>query len=163
MVDTKIQADIEKYLQARHEILKLGQEHPDRIGGNDNVIGRIGEFIALRFLEGLGQRPVKVLSSSNPGYDLIEGDRKTQVKVITEENNRGRTVRLKDPWDQLLVIKLGKHYKPVRIGILTQDQNRRALSENNWSKTPVVSLGMLQPGGLIGKYGCVYQGSEIVV
>lgn len=163
MVDTKIQAAIEKYLQARHEILELGREHPGRIGGNDNIIGRIGEFIALRFLERLCQRPVKVLSSSNPGYDLIEEDRKTQVKVITEENTRGRTVRLKEDWDQLLLIELGEHYRPIRIGLLTKDQHRQAISENGWSGIPVVSRTMLQPKGLIGKYGRVYESSEIIL
>lgn len=162
-MDTKIQAAIEKYLLARHEILELGREHPDRIGGNDNIIGRIGEFIALRFLERLGQNPIKILVSSNPGYDLVEGDRKTQVKVITEENIRGRTVRLKEDWDQLLLVELGEHYRPTRIGLLTKGQHRRAISENGWSSMPVISRTMLQSNGLIGRYGRVYKGEAIVV
>src|SRR5687768_5356675 len=120
MSDAAIQVAIDKYLQARHELLVLGRTHPTRIGGNDNIIGRIGEFIALRFLESIGQRPVKVLSSSNPGFDLIEGGVQTQVKVMTEENQRGRNVRLTEPWSQLVLVELGTHYKPTRIGFLTK-------------------------------------------
>lgn len=89
MFDLQIQAAIDKYLEARHELLLLGKAHPHRIGGNDNIIGRIGEFIALRFLESLGQKPMKMEGSSNQGYDFIDGSVQTQVKVITEENKKG--------------------------------------------------------------------------
>lgn len=161
MPGSKIQTAIERYLLARRDLLQLGREHPGRIGGNDNIIGRIGEFIALRFLEGLGQCPSKVSGSSNRGYDLIDGRRKTQVKVITEENQNGRTMRLTEPWNQLVLIELGERYRPIRIGILTKAQHQRALAENpNWSSTPVVTRTKLGANGLIGRYGRVYQGDE---
>jgi hypothetical protein len=164
MSDFKIQQAIDNYLQVRHELLLLGQEHPARIGGNDNIIGRIGEFIALRFLESLGQRPTKVEGSSNPGYDLIEGTLQTQVKVMTEENQRGRNVRLTEPWNQLVLIELGEHYKPKRIGLLTRAQHLQSCQENKtWSSTPYVKRTMLGPKGLIGRYGRVYTGSEVAV
>lgn len=164
MFDAKIQGAIEKYLLARHELLQLGRVHPGRIGGNDNLIGRIGEFIALRFLEGLGQQPTKVLRSSNQGYDLLEEDRQTQVKVITEENQKGRNVRLTEPWNQFVLIELGMHYKPMRIGILTKTQQEQALAENaGWSPTPIVKRTMLGPKGLVGRYGRVYQENELTL
>lgn len=164
MPDTQIQAAIDKYLQARHELLLLGKAYPSRIGGNDNIIGRIGEFIALRFLESLGQSPEKVMGSSNPGYDLIEGTIQTQVKTITEENQKGRNVRLTEPWTQLVLVELGSHYKPKRIGLLTRAQYQRACQENpTWSVTPYVKRSMLGPGGLIGRYGRVYEGGEIAI
>ena len=53
MPRAEIQSAIERYLQARHELLDLGRKHPGLIGGNDNILGRIGEFIALRFLQNL--------------------------------------------------------------------------------------------------------------
>src|SRR5258706_13039508 len=109
MSDTDIQRSIDKYLQARHELIELARKHPGRIGGNDNIIGRIGEFIGLRFLESLGQKPIKADGSSNTGYDLLENEIKTQVKVITEENQKGRNVRLVEPWTQLVEIELGQH------------------------------------------------------
>lgn len=156
MSDSDIQKAIEKYLQARKLILELGETYPDRIGGNDNIIGRIGEFIALRFLEAEGQRPTKVDGGSNRGYDLIEGTTKTQVKVITTENQNGRTVRLKKPWNQFVLIELGEHYKPVRIGLISESQHEVALSENpKWSRNPFVKLTMMGDKGLIGKYGKV--------
>ena len=102
--------------------------------------------------------------SSNPGYDLIDGQIQTQVKVITEENQKGRNVRLTEPWNQLLLIELGQHYRPVRIGVLTKEQHQKALSENsNWSSTPIVKRTMLGPKGLISRYGRVYQGNELSV
>lgn len=164
MTDTQIQAAIDKYLQARQELLLLGEAHPHRIGGNDNIIGRIGEFIALRFLESLGQKPTKVEGSSNQGYDFIEQEVQTQVKVITEENKKGRNVRLVEPWTQLVVVELGEGYKPNRIGVLDKCQFQRACSENeNWCVTPYVKRSMLGRKGLIGKYGRVYQREEVGV
>ena len=137
MSDAEIQTAIERYLLARHDLLQLGRVRPGRIGGNDNIIGRIGEFIALRFLEGLGQHPTKVRGSSNQGYDLVEKQRQTQVKVITEENQKGRNVKLTEPWNQFVLIELGQHYKTVRIGILTKAKQEEALAENaGWSRTP---------------------------
>lgn len=160
--DSDIQEAIEKYLQARKLILEIGEMHPDRIGGNDNIIGRIGEFIALRFLEAKGQRPIKVSGSSNPGYDMIEGSTKTQVKVITNENKKGRSVRLKQPWNQFLLIELGEHYKPERIGLISEVQHKIALSDNpTWSPNPIVKLTMLGEKGLVGRYGKVYLKDEI--
>lgn len=162
MSDVQIQEAIDKYLQARHELLLLGREHPSRIGGNDNIIGRIGEFIALRFLEKLGQNPVKVKGASNPGYDLIDGALKTQVKVMTEENQNGRNVRLTEPWNQLVLIELGEHYKPKRIGLLTREQHTLSCRDNTtWSATPYVKRTMLGPKGLIGRYGRVYTSDEV--
>ena len=161
-VDQTIQDVIDKYLFARHELLVLGRAHPTRIGGNDNIIGRIGEFIGLRFLESLGQHPLKILHKSNCGFDLIEGELRTQVKVITEENQRGCTVRLTEPWNQLLLIELGAHYKPIRIGLLTKDQHKLALGENrSWSHKPIVKRTMLGPKGLIARYGRVYRREEL--
>lgn len=165
MSDVQIQAAIDAYLRGRHDLLELSKEHPGRIGGNDNIIGRIGEFIALRFLEAKGQKPVKVEGSSNPGFDLVD-DRKirTQVKVITAENIRGRSVRLQDPWDQLVLIELGDGYQPIRIGVLSKHEHTRACEENaGWSATPIVRRSMLGSKGIVGRYGRVYEGDEIAV
>jgi len=156
MSDTKIQKAVNRYIKARKEIIKLGKIS-DRISGNDNIIGRIGEFIALRFLESLGQKPKKVLLSSNPGYDLIDNKTLTQVKVITAENKLGRNVRLNKPWTQLVLIELDENYEPRRIGILTEKNHNKSQKENkSWSKTPIVKLTMLGNKGLIGRYGKIH-------
>lgn len=160
--DDEIKQAIEAYLQARKRILAIGLDVPERIGGNDNIIGRIGEFLGLRFLEALGQRPEKVEGASNPGYDLVEGDCRTQVKAITHENQRGRSVRLTPGWTQFLLMELGEHYTPDRIGLLTLEQQQLALDAGfAKTETPVVSLTMLGAKGLIGSYGRVYDREEI--
>ncbi|WP_192036170.1 hypothetical protein [Halomonas sp. YLGW01] len=160
--DAQIQAAIEDYLQSRKAILELGREVPGRIGGNDNIIGRIGEFLGLRFLESLGQAPQKAAGLSNPGYDLFDGELLTQVKAITQENQRGRSVRLTPGWNQFLLIELGEHYTPIRIGLLTENQQQQAIHDGfAKTETPVVSLSMLGPKGLIGRYGQVYSQDQI--
>ncbi len=164
MSDQTIQSAIDKYLHYRHKLLVLSEKYPDRMGGNDNLIGRIGEFIALGFLEALGQHPEKVEGRSNPGHDLIEGDIKTQVKVMTGENIKGRNVRLTEPWTQFVLIELGTGYKPTRIGLLTKAQHKMSRNDNpGWSTHPYVKRSMLGPKGLIGQYGRVYSGGEIDV
>jgi hypothetical protein len=165
MPDTKIIAAIQRYLRVRHEVLELGRQYPARIGGNDNIIGRIGEFIALRYLEKLGQRPSKTdLASNNPGYNLVDNRVKTQVKVITEENKRGRSVRLRKPWTQFVLVELGANYQCTRIGILTASEHQRARRENTgWSPEPIVSTSMLAENGLIGRYGSVRTGADVAM
>lgn len=163
--DAEIQDVIEGYLQARQRILELGREVPERIGGNDNIIGRIGEFIGLRFLESLGQQPIKVKGSANPGYDLYDSEdneRLTQVKAITHENQRGRSVRLTPGWTQFLLLELGEHYIPERIGVLTSEQQKQAIADGfAKTATPVVSLTMLSAKGLIGRYGWMYGAKQL--
>ena len=164
MSDIEIQKSINEYLEARKKILDVGRKYPDRIGGNDNIIGRIGEFIALRFLESIGQKPIMAESSSNKGYDLIQNKILTQVKVITSENKNGRNVRLKKPWTQFLLIELGDNYTPKRIGLITETQHQEALKENKtWSLNPYVKLTMLGKKGMVGRYGKVYCENEISI
>lgn len=156
--DTEIDHAITDYIKARKRIIQLGERYPDHIGGNDNIIGRIGEYYAIRFLERKGHSPAKGPNTSNKGYDLIDTKTKirTQVKVITTENRAGRTVRVREPWDQLLLITLDENYGVDRIGLLTKGQFKQARKEcPGWVAEPFVKLTMLGPKGLIGKYGTV--------
>ena len=57
------------YLKARSEFLELANTD-EILKGNDNIIGRIGEFIAFQFLEEKGRNPQTVLRLNNPGYDM---------------------------------------------------------------------------------------------
>ena len=154
MIHRQIKTAIKDYVRARRKLIALGENHPTLIGGNDNIIGRIGEYIAICYLEELGQKPRKVGSKSNKGFDLSEGRRLTQVKVITQENKNGRNVRLKKPWTQFVLIELGDDYEPTAIGLLTAKQHNKALREHsNWSKEPIVKRSMLGDSGLLGAYG----------
>lgn len=162
LVEYSIKITIQKYLQSRSELIEIGKMYPDLLGGNDNMIGRIGEYIALKFLKKIGQNPKKVIGSSNPGFDLIDGNIMTQVKCITKENINGKTVRLTKPWNQFLLIELDNDYIPERVGIINNEQFNYAIKENNtWSQNPIVKLTMLSGKGLIGKYGKVYKKEEI--
>lgn len=162
MKNALINSAIDVYITARRHLLSLGDEWPDRIGGNDNLIGRIGEFIALRFLESIGQTPKKVLNPTNAGFDFRDGGRLTQVKVITKENTGRRIGRLTGKWTQFVLIELDPSYAPLRIGILAASQHRKALTANpRWSKEPIVKITMLNPGGLVGRYGEVHDDSLI--
>lgn len=159
MTDHKVRRVITQYISARRKLISLGESHPELLGGNDNMIGRIGEYIALRFLQKKKQKPKKVQSKSNKGFDLVEGKRRTQVKVITQENKKGRSVRLKKPWNQFVLICLDENYKPTKIGFLTAKQHNKALKENQkrkWSKEPLVKSSMLGERGLISRYGEVH-------
>jgi hypothetical protein len=162
MSDREIQEAVDSYFRARAALIAVGRKHPDRFAGNDNMVGRFGEFIALQFLERLGQRPVKVADLANAGFDLVEGTVRTQVKVISAENQLGRSVRLKEPWDQLMLIQLCPDYRPLRLGLLTKEQCSAARQAGHISSpNPFVTLGMLGPRGLISKYGRVYEQHEI--
>ena len=46
------------YFFARQSFLSaISHDHPE-LGGNDNIVGRIGEFIALQFLEAKDRKSV---------------------------------------------------------------------------------------------------------
>lgn len=156
-IDAEIQGAINAYLKARSALRALGEKHPKRMGGNDNLIGRIGEFMALRFFEEQGRKPKKVRGgnhSTNPGFDLVEGGALIQVKVITHENKLGRSSRLRAPWTELLLIELGSDYKHSRIGHLrAKDHAVARKKDKRLSKFPIVRRSMLEDNGLIGLYG----------
>jgi hypothetical protein len=161
-IDAEIQDAINAYLKARAALRALGDSHPERMGGNDNLIGRIGEFMALRYFEQQGRRPKKVRGgnhSTNPGFDLVEGGSRIQVKVITHENKRGRSTRLRAPWTELLLIELGPDYRHCRIGHLrAKDHVAARKADMRLSKSPIVRRSMLEANGLIGLYGEVTRG-----
>ena len=86
------------YLQARMEFegkvasLQL-EEH---LGGNDNFVGRIGEFLAMRYLEQFHGLEVKHARGKNynesrPATDLLAGNIWWSVKCLTLENNKMKT------------------------------------------------------------------------
>ena len=101
----QVMSDVQKamslaldYLQARVEFeakvksLQL-KEH---LGGNDNFVGRIGEFLAMRYLEQFHGLEVehargKNYNESRPATDLLAGNIWWSVKCLTLENNKMKT------------------------------------------------------------------------
>ena len=144
------------YLTARQSFRKATDNDP-LLSGNDNIVGRIGEFIACQFLVNQLKRS-KVARNKNiveQGYDVIADGKMVSVKTITSENIRGRSTRVKSPWDELVLIDL-QAGKVNRIGYLERNNLK-----NHGHDNPVARLMMLSKNGLIGKYGKVYSGKEI--
>jgi len=146
---------IRSYLTGRKYFLTVAQRYAEDLKGNDNIIGRIGEYIAINYLRRKKMTPKKVRSKSQQGYDIIcKGNKKVSVKIITKENILGRTTRLTEPWDDFVLIEFDKNYKVKQIGHLTKKEFKKALKDHpGWSKKPYVKTTMLGKKGLIGKYG----------
>jgi hypothetical protein len=150
------------YLLARKKFLDVANETAE-LSGNDNIIGRIGEFIAYQLLENQNRSPIKNGSKSEPGYDLTcDSGTRVSVKTITHENETQRTTRIKEPWDELILIELNDSATIERIGILKKSEFKIARTENTrFSLEPYCKLSMLNPKGLIGMYGIVLQPAEL--
>jgi hypothetical protein len=157
----EISEAIRAYLEARKRFLAIAKKYPDEIGGNDNIIGRIGEYLALRFLRSKGRSPRKTALLSQAGFDLEDGEIKISVKILTAENKKGRVGRLKEPWHELVVIDLSADLSGT-IGFITRAQFNDAYEKNPgwradpaWRNKPLVRASMLRPKGLIHDYGVV--------
>lgn len=114
-----------EYLAARRnfKVHSEGEEMSQFLGGNDNYIGRIGEFLAMLYLEEFHGLSPEVARGSTPNesrksVDLLVDENSQEwwsVKCVTDENQKGRT----SPycpfnhenkgwiWPPLILIKLG--------------------------------------------------------
>lgn len=156
----KIDLAIADYLSARNRLLALAAKYPELLAGNDNVIGRIGEYLAMSFLSRKGRVAKRAKSKSEKGYDLLVGRKKVSVKLLSSENVKGRGMRLTDPWDELLVLEFDTRSLKFRIGHLLRRQFEQALVDNpGWSRNPIVKKTMLGEKGLIGRYGSIEGGN----
>ena len=156
----KLRITSKRYLQARKEFLNVANSTSE-LSGNDNIVGRIGEFIAYQFLSGRNAR--KNDNKTEKGFDIIcDRHTKISVKTITYENETQRTTRVKEPWDELILIVINDNCAVEKIGHLTKSQFKRAIQDNHhWSNEPYCKLTMLGLNGLIGKYGKVYSSAEL--
>ena len=91
-----------EYLKARRQFEHEAEQDAVRkyLGGNDNFIGRIGEFLAMRYLEEFhGLVPTearhelgkKKTNESRPAVDLRVGEEWWSVKCVTDESASGKT------------------------------------------------------------------------
>lgn len=149
---------IRNYLRARNHLLRVAQEHPHLLAGNDNIIGRIGEFIAISHLAKWGRTATKAESATQKGHDLLADGARISVKILTSENTFGRGVRLTDPWDELILIEFHTTSLEYRAGHLLRPNFEQAVLERGWSRRPYVKRTMLGSRGLIGLYGVVENG-----
>ena len=81
------------YLAARKAFATVADSN-DWLKGNDNYIGRIGEMVAMRYLQhhrGLQPKDIKGRNKSRKSVDLKAGDTWWSVKCVTDESKTGRT------------------------------------------------------------------------
>lgn len=131
--------------------------------GNDNKVGICGEFWAKYIFCNLkGYELCEVPPSNNKGYDFSckkDGQElKVSVKVITDENQRGRSCRLQVgyPWDVVLIIHLKDDLMPLRYGLFSRQEFEKAKQAKVLtSDQPMIHLRWLGKNGWINKYGKV--------
>ncbi len=148
------------YLKARETFIKRSRDFHE-LDGNDNIIGRIGEYIALKYLNSCGRIVSKCPNKVNKGFDLKckEGG-KISVKLITAENKSGRTTTLKQPWTELIIIRLSPAYKVDRIGHIQYDKFSQ-VQDQYFGKEAYANRKLLDDGGLFAKYGTLLKGDEV--
>ncbi|WP_092773749.1 hypothetical protein [Hymenobacter actinosclerus] len=152
------------YLQTRAQFLVQAAQYPE-LAGNDSIVGRIGEMIAAQFLQLQGRQVVKHAALNHAVTDLLATmpggqPRAVSVKLITAENKSGSTTRLKDGWDEFILIELNVAYQVHRLGWLTLDELRSNGQEQLAHDQPITSRRMLTTKGLIGRYGKVYDSQD---
>ena len=149
-----------EYLQARHQFLTRSAAYPE-LAGNDNIMGRIGEMVAVQFLRNQGRKVDKHVALNHAVTDLvtIESDgtsRMVSVKLISAENKRGTTTPLKHGWDEFVLVELEANYEVKRLGWLTAEALKSGDKEALVQGDPITSRRMLDPQGLIGRFGKVF-------
>lgn len=153
-----------EYLKARHEFLTKSTAYPE-LAGNDNLMGRIGEMIAVQFLRSHGRKVNKYSTSNHAVTDLYTAEsenasRSISVKLISAENKLGATTPLKNGWDEFILVELLPNYEVKRLGWLTVESLPPTIQKMLLQKAPITSRRMLEADGLIGSYGKVYDSRD---
>jgi hypothetical protein len=156
-----LKQQIRSYLHFRNKLIQLFKNF-DFLNGNDNLIGRIGEFIVYQHLLEDKRHPIQARLNQK-GFDFLCDEKiRVSVKTITHENKSGRTTKINENWDELILIHLNEKFKVEQIGVITKIEFNKALKENQIrSKTPTASISMLNNNGLIGIYGKILNSKKI--
>jgi len=106
---SEIEGLIKKYAEVRNDFEDLKNKHPKYLAGNDNYIGIIGEYWAIKFIEQIKPEAIKDfledrkennISKSKKWVDLeIKNNDSAieyiNVKAISEENKKGESGKIK--------------------------------------------------------------------
>lgn len=157
---TQLKAVAREYLEARHQFLTRAKSHPE-LAGNDNIMGRIGEMVAVQFLRSQGRKVDKHAAVNHAITDLaiVEeagAERLVSVKLISAENRGGTTTRLKYGWDEFILVELQANYEVKRLGWLTIEDLRSQGHEALVESSPITKSSMLDAKGVVGRFGRVY-------
>lgn len=143
------------YLKARQDFLTIA-EKTDWLFGNDNLVGRIGEFIAYQYLHEHNRDPKRPKSKTEKGFDFLcnKGTIRVSVKTITSENKVGSTTIITEPWDELILITINSKIKVEKFGFITKEQFQKAKEEGHLkSQAPYARRSMVGTNGLFSKFG----------
>lgn len=127
------------YLAARKAFAVVADSN-DWLKGNDNYIGRIGEMVAMRYLQQhhrLQLKDIQVRNKSRKSVDLKAGDTWWSVKCVTDESNTGRTSPYhtfqqegqpgKWVWPPLIIVRIEyMHIEKVKISGIAYPHGLRA-------------------------------------
>lgn len=127
------------YLAARKVFATVADSN-DWLKGNDNYIGRIGELVAMRYLQqhhGLQLKDIKERNKSRKSVDLKAGDTWWSVKCITDEGKTGRTSPYHTfqqegqpcewVWPPLIIVRIEyMHAEQVKISGIAYPQGLQA-------------------------------------
>lgn len=151
-----------EYLEARKKFRHYADSDPV-LKGNDNIVGRIGEAIAHSFLEQKDRKPEVNTSQTEPGFDITCRDNGDQVsvKLITCENERGSTSKIKKPFHIFIGIELDDDFSVLRLGYITHQQFVKGLIEMQRVAEPNFSRNMFKDNNLFGRFGKVYHKEEL--
>ena len=157
---TQLKAVAREYLEDRHQFLTKSAAYPE-LAGNDNIMGRIGEMVAVQFLRNQGRKVDKHEASNHAITDLVVVDdnganRLVSVKLISAENKRGTTTRLKSGWDEFILVELQGSYEVKRLGWLNMEDLRSQEQEALVEGSPITRRTMMNAKGVIGRFGRVY-------
>lgn len=158
----ELQILAKNYLSARREFLStIREDHPE-LGGNDNIVGRIGEFVALQFLRRSNREVTKCKNATNKGFDIeCSNGRQISVKTITAESKTGRTTKLKQPWHELIMVYIGDNYEIEKIGHIHIEDFKIAISQKIVPEDPVANRRFFIENGLFSKFGKIYSGEQV--
>lgn len=127
------------YLAARKAFATVADAN-HWLKGNDNYIGRIGEMVAMRYLQqhhGLQLKDIKERNKSRKSVDLKAGDTWWSVKCITDESKTGRTSPYHTfqqevqpcewVWPPLIIVRIEyMHSEQVKISGIAYPQGLQA-------------------------------------
>ena len=133
ILDTPTITEITNYAEARGNLHRFLDAY--NIPRNDNLVGRIGEYIAIEYIKGTtsDEKVTPVAVPNQKGFDFSVGNKKYTVKTITNENKNGATspLDLTNSWDYLVAVRLGDNFELVALSIIDYHSLKTQLDSNS--------------------------------
>lgn len=110
-----------------------------------------------------GRLVEKNASAVQKGFDLLTSDKKMiSVKTITAENKNGRTTKIKDPWDELILITLNEKYEVDKIGYIKKSELQKVFKQDGITSLEPYATRKLLEDGILFSQENIYQGKKVL-